>query len=357
MLRREDYVQVLECIEAIHRCRTLAAFPGHALRAFSKLIDSTVAAFNEVNIPRNRIMAVTDRPLDAAILAGPRKEEGAVYPFPANHARIWEKHSAQHPLVRYANETGDGQAVKISDFLSAREYHRLDLYSEFYQPLLAEDQMCVMIRSDNGFLIALAFNRTRRNFTERDRVKLNLVRPHLLQAYANLEELAGHLEEKGDLITALRETGHGLIALNAAGEPAHATPGAFDCLARYFAIADRAGRLPRPIVNWLRCPTHEPFTATVEASRLIVRTRRNSRRQFLLLSEESTRPLPTGARLTPREIGVLKWLAEGKTNPEIAVILGVASGTVKMHVEHILTKLGVDNRTAAAIFASEARLS
>lgn len=54
-----------------------------------------------------------------------------------------------------------------------------------------------------------------------------------------------------------------------------------------------------------------------------------------------------------RESEVLYWVAQGKTNPEIAVILGIGRRTVATHVEHILAKLGVENRCAAARCASE----
>jgi DNA-binding CsgD family transcriptional regulator len=57
--------------------------------------------------------------------------------------------------------------------------------------------------------------------------------------------------------------------------------------------------------------------------------------------------------LSARESEVLYWVAQGKTNPEIAVILGIGRRTVATHVEHILAKLGVENRCAAARCASE----
>jgi len=59
------------------------------------------------------------------------------------------------------------------------------------------------------------------------------------------------------------------------------------------------------------------------------------------------------AGITPREAEVLKWVAEGKTNPEIGIILGVSARTVGKHVENLLAKLGVETRTAAAIRAQE----
>jgi len=55
-----------------------------------------------------------------------------------------------------------------------------------------------------------------------------------------------------------------------------------------------------------------------------------------------------GLGLTPRERVVATWLARGRSNPEIAAMLGMRPRTVEKHVERILTKLGVENRTAAA---------
>lgn len=57
--------------------------------------------------------------------------------------------------------------------------------------------------------------------------------------------------------------------------------------------------------------------------------------------------------LTLREREVLRWLARGKSNAEIGAILGISAATVGKHLEHIYPKLGVENRTAAASFASE----
>ena len=58
-----------------------------------------------------------------------------------------------------------------------------------------------------------------------------------------------------------------------------------------------------------------------------------------------------GLGLTPREAEVLFWVAQGKTNPEIAVITGVQLTTVKKHLESTFAKLGVENRTTAAALA------
>lgn len=52
--------------------------------------------------------------------------------------------------------------------------------------------------------------------------------------------------------------------------------------------------------------------------------------------------------LTPREAEVLAWVAQGKSNGDIGVILGISPRTVQKHAERIYEKLGVETRTAAA---------
>jgi DNA-binding NarL/FixJ family response regulator len=59
------------------------------------------------------------------------------------------------------------------------------------------------------------------------------------------------------------------------------------------------------------------------------------------------------ASLTPRQLDVLALLGRGKSNREIAYDLGLAEGTVKVHVTAILKALGVKNRTQAVLIASE----
>lgn len=61
-----------------------------------------------------------------------------------------------------------------------------------------------------------------------------------------------------------------------------------------------------------------------------------------------------GLGLTQRQAEVLHWVAQGKSNPEIGVILGTSALTVKKHMEAIFHALGVENRTTAARRAIEA---
>jgi DNA-binding NarL/FixJ family response regulator len=60
--------------------------------------------------------------------------------------------------------------------------------------------------------------------------------------------------------------------------------------------------------------------------------------------------------LSPREIEILKLLAEGASNRKIAEKLVLAEGTVKNHVSNILSKLHTENRTQAVYLARERKL-
>ncbi len=63
---------------------------------------------------------------------------------------------------------------------------------------------------------------------------------------------------------------------------------------------------------------------------------------------ESPRTGVPALALTPREADVLRWISEGKSNSEVAAILGISHHTVRKHLERILPKMGAENRTGAA---------
>jgi DNA-binding CsgD family transcriptional regulator len=57
--------------------------------------------------------------------------------------------------------------------------------------------------------------------------------------------------------------------------------------------------------------------------------------------------------ISPREAEVLLWVAQGKSNGEIAAIIETTENTVKKHMQRVFEKLGVDSRHAAAVLALE----
>jgi len=78
---------------------------------------------------------------------------------------------------------------------------------------------------------------------------------------------------------------------------------------------------------------------------------------FFVLEEKAPSPNPSALLplgLTSREAEVLFWVAQGKSNPDIATILGAGLRTIHKHVENIFRKLGCETRAAAAVTAQEA---
>jgi len=77
------------------------------------------------------------------------------------------------------------------------------------------------------------------------------------------------------------------------------------------------------------------------------RSQQQARREFKPDFSSSQPLLKLG--LTPRAAEALLWLAQGKTNSDIATILGITESTVKKHVQEIFEKLGVETRSAATV--------
>jgi DNA-binding NarL/FixJ family response regulator len=69
------------------------------------------------------------------------------------------------------------------------------------------------------------------------------------------------------------------------------------------------------------------------------------------LEDKSTSPKLIEEKLTRREIEVLKLLAEGLFNKEVAYTLNISEKTVKNHVSNIFKKINVSDRTQAAVYA------
>jgi DNA-binding NarL/FixJ family response regulator len=99
---------------------------------------------------------------------------------------------------------------------------------------------------------------------------------------------------------------------------------------------------PEQLINAIRDVVHgqNPLHPSV-AHKLILKIR------------QSTAPAPVDPTLTNREIDVLKCVAQGLSNREIALKLSISTRTVTTHVRNILDKLRLDNRTQAALYAVE----
>ena len=174
------------------------------------------------------------------------------------------------------------------------------------------------------------------------------VRTHLRIARLQ-RELAEELEMRREAEEQLRDSlDRALVVAATDGRIHFATRLAQTLLVRHFADTGN-GRLPASLCPLLTgLATAAPLPAGLE-----VRLLRSATTVEMGVLEMTARDASQPARLlalglTPREAEVLFWLSEGKSNPEIATILGSARRTVEKHVERILEKLGVEHRSAAA---------
>jgi DNA-binding CsgD family transcriptional regulator len=166
-----------------------------------------------------------------------------------------------------------------------------------------------------------------------------------------------------ELARALGLMGFGIVFLDRAGQVTWMTCLAQEWLKSYFPEECGSGRdLPAEVRGWLEelatdgddeaaGQTREPLVVERAERRLqVLRVRDSSGDQWLVLSVQDVSRLVAalvGRGLTAREALIMHWMSEGKSNPEIGIILGSSPNTVRKHVQHILAKLDAESRAAA----------
>jgi DNA-binding CsgD family transcriptional regulator len=349
-LRQQDLRGLLDCVAEVYAHHDLDGFGRRVLELIPKLVSASYLAYNEFNPRRGRAHYFFDRP---GIDLGPPD-------------RTWDILRREQPLILHHQNTGDGTARKLSDFMSRRCYHESVLYRELFSDAGVEHQMAFYLPERPPNSVAIALIRDRCDFSERDRLVLNLLRPHLFQAYRNAELVTRLREDFAQSTQALDAVSQCIVTLNAQGRVRFCTPRARRWLKAYFNKSAHAGdRLPEALTHWLRqqqLPATNNGALPLPRQTLVVERNRGQLRirllagaipgQQILVIEERRMELSSAPLqrlgLTAREAEVLLWVAQGKTNPEIGTILGLSPGTVHKHTEHIFEKLGVETRTAAA---------
>ncbi|WP_420887903.1 response regulator [Bradyrhizobium yuanmingense] len=164
---------------------------------------------------------------------------------------------------------------------------------------------------------------------------------------------------------ALDVSGRFLLAVNRQGNVLWATPQAQKLLSDHHGAQADDFVLPPALLQWLEQAKAKSGSKSQAASlpdnpqlRFYYMGETAPNEFLLRLSKEAGTALPpeftSELGLTTREGEVLAWLSKGKTNRDIAQILGLSPRTVDKHLEQIYAKLGVENRTAAAAIAANA---
>jgi DNA-binding CsgD family transcriptional regulator len=228
---------------------------------------------------------------------------------------------------------------KVSDRLDRRERERVRDEEEFNAEFRIVDRIGFRVGDRGPRHGWLHFDSDGRDFDERDRELIFALAPHVEALWRS----AVARTQLGELLAALDRgetaAGQALVLQKPDGRIDYKTAEADRLLAEWFGT--RNGRLPQQLVDWLALARPEEryierrngSTLTVEAVGDFT----------LVLSER-----PSGdTGLTPRELEVLRLVADGLSNVEIGQTLWITRATVTKHLEQAYRKLGVHSRTAA----------
>jgi DNA-binding CsgD family transcriptional regulator len=274
-LPQKQWLRLHEVILALHAHTELRTYPQVVLAGLHRLLAADTASFSDtrgglVHLPWQRLPARGAAELPEA--TGPSARLGAILwtdfqrDFLADREAFIALYTTGPGHSAYTAPADELPARRISDDVSLHAFRASRLYTTCYAPI--DREVYCSARLPGGGSVTCAVSRQGLDFSDREVLVLDLLRPHLHLAYQRLLTLAQ-------------------------------------------ADAALAG----------------PTSSGVENLRRL--------------------------GLTAREAEILGWVAEGKTNPEIALILRLSAATVKTHLEHILRKLGCETRTAAARRAVE----
>lgn len=350
-LSEQDYQKILDILQHLYDPSSLERFSESTAGFLSNLVPADISGYCKISFAEKQFL------------------EGAPLPIPHKQIKeVIDNHFLEHPIMAHQIKTGDLQACKLSDFVSQLQLHRLEwVYEKFLRPIGMEDHFSVALPDiSSGSMGSICLFREECSFTERDRTVLNLLQPHLMQAHQTADTLTNLHQTQQKLQGYLNAAGS--VVLNQEGRVHSMTQKAETLLKRYFSDITHLGQgLPDRLKQWVK---HQRSLLTQSNGKLKplipLRFHHNgqqltvryvtdpAKEQHLLLLEEQQPPLLSIdslmlCGLSRREAEVLFWVAEGKTNAEIAELLYLSVPTVRKHLEHIYIKMDVKTRAAAVV--------
>jgi DNA-binding CsgD family transcriptional regulator len=263
----------------------------------------------------------------------------------------------------------DGPALMIGDLIPMAQWKRTAVFNEFYDRLGMRERLSLSLSFAHPDITGIVAHRAQGKFTERDRSVLNLLRLHISETCAGTKVRVR--PDCASVIGALESLiGSSIVALDSAGKLQCCSSLAQRWFETFFAH-ERPFRngIPATVKAWAlhelaRLKTDEfglrpCYPLLVQEGDRTLRIRIASTREgdgcVLLLRAED--PALELARLSHLGLGartteVLYWLSKGKTNKEIAIILGIVAETVKTHLKDIYLQLHLENRATAAAMIS-----
>lgn len=342
-LRSADLERVRAFLEEMAAPCDLTTFGSVVLPAVQKLIPSVVVCYAQIDPAKAELVRQETFPS----LSG----------FTSDGS--FDQYMFDHPVFQEWAKTGISSASKTSDFYSARQWHEFGLYQMVYKQWGCEDSLAVGLPAPEGLIACICSERDRA-FSERERLLIDLVRPHLAQTYRSAE-LLSLLEGANE------DDGVRSIVIDKAGRPLVAPKSSWELLDRYFPENGRlTWSLPETVTTWLcghLADAGRGLNVPTTSRPLVVQRRDGNKltlrvlvgrltgdQAVLILQEsapDSFETLAAELNLTQREKEVLKLVQSGRTAAEIADSLFISKRTVDKHLENVYGKLGVQSRPAA----------
>jgi len=342
-LSHSDLESLLDYLEEISSLGELPEFREGILPCLRRLVPCDVVAYNELD-PRTGEWDTNETP--------------AGY-LERTNAEAFVRFMGQHPLIPYYSRPGRFPPMQLADVVTRRELHRLELYQEFFRPIDVEHQIILQLPASLPRLIGIPLMRSRAPFSERDRLVLDRLRPHLVHGY-----LRARARTRLRRVLKAYEAGderdrHAVLILDPHGGVEHASGPAEHWLQSYFPRPDKRGSLPEAVETWLAAQQPRPLVQERNGGLLQMRLlpgRDASEPDTVLMAERRPPLSPEQLRtlgLTRREAEVLARAASGGSYEQIGADLWISPRTVHKHLEHVYAKLGVDSRAAAVTRAFE----
>jgi len=164
---RDGWRLVCEMSEA---ARDAVSFARHGAQQLPRLVASEITTLSVCDL-RRHTRSVVSSPSNAI-----SQSERAVF----------DHFFDVHPLVRYHSDTVGGGTRRISDLLAQHDFRESGLYNEYYKRIGIDHAMAVPLVVDRGLLVSFVLNRSKSDFSERERMFLDLVREPLSSLYRHL---------------------------------------------------------------------------------------------------------------------------------------------------------------------------
>jgi len=358
MTMTEDvFRRVLAAAYDLHRHREAATYAARLVRVVAQVVPCDSALLVAVE-PASGELRLDTWP--AGLFAHVDRDE------------MVRLHQAHHPFIARCRVTRSARAFRLGDLAPREEFLRTELHAKLYRFLGIEHQLLMLVASPDARWRALVLNRRGGEFSEEERSALEALWPHITLAQRNLRR---SLRAKAPSLAAeAPDEASGVIVIRSTGAVTLCSEQARIWLAEYFdaVFVARNVTLPAPLMRWaqqriedegggrrLRVVRRDAFVLSRGDHCLVADLIVDHGKELHLMRLEKAALNAPAASLealgiTPREAEVLSWVAQGKTNREVGMILGSSARTVQKHLEHIFQKIGVESRTAAILKAWQA---